>query len=101
MLLRLWLQKFRNLSLFFNITILYAYFIYFYCEALYDVSFSSLDYELSDVLFLAWSPTPVHKSQMFGHLDMVTEKTGISYSAGLQTEPTDRSWLAGSYAAFK
>lgn len=39
--------------------------------------------------------------QMLSHLDIVTDKTGISYSARLQTEPTDRSWLPGSYAAFK
>lgn len=43
----------------------------------------------------------VGRGQMLGHLDIATEKTGISYSARLQTEPTDRSWLLGSYAAFK
>ena len=43
----------------------------------------------------------VGTGQMLGHLDVVTDKTGISYSAKLQTEPTDRSWLLGSYAAFK
>lgn len=75
--------------------------LFFYCEALCEVSFSQLDYELTDALFLAYSPTSVRRSQMFGHLDTVTEKTGISYSVGLQTEPTGRSWLAGSYAAFK
>lgn len=41
------------------------------------------------------------RSQMFGHLVTVTDKTGVSYSGRLQAEPTDRSWLVGSYAAFK
>lgn len=45
--------------------------------------------------------TSVGRDQMLGHLDTVTYKTGISYSARLQTEPTDRSWFLGSYAAFK
>lgn len=46
-------------------------------------------------------PSSVGRGQMLSHLDTVTDKTGISYSARLQTEPTDRSWLLGSYAAFK
>lgn len=43
---------------------------------------------------------PVTKSQMLGHLDSHTV-ADISYSTKLQTEPTDRSGLLGSYAAFK
>jgi len=46
-------------------------------------------------------PSSVGRGHMLGHLDTAINKTCISYSAKLQTEPTDRSWLPGSYAAFR
>lgn len=71
-----------------------------------DICSTNVIYKEAYLLFVGYMSlttltASVGRGQMLGHLDIATEKTGISYSARLQTEPTDRSWLLGSYAAFK